>query len=142
MVGARDAATLNVLYPPGTDRFTRIRVDSRGWAVVLDTQMRSHKYFGDMRVGTVADCFAAPDDASAVIAAATQLLSSRGVDLIVSNQSHDAWCAGLKGCGFRKGPSNFIFAASKKLATLLEPFDESVGGVHLTRGDGDGPIHL
>jgi hypothetical protein len=41
-------------------------------AVVLDTEMRDHKYFGDMRVGTVADCFAAPDDASAVIAAATE----------------------------------------------------------------------
>jgi hypothetical protein len=142
MVGSRDSLTLNILYPASSERFTRIRVGSRGWAVVLDRQMRDHKYFGDMRVGTIADCFAAPTDASAVIAAATSVLRSRGVDLIVSNQSHDAWCEGLRRLGFRRGPSNFIFAASKKLAALLQPFETSVGGIHLTRGDGDGPIHL
>ena len=142
MAGVRDASTLNVLYPPASARFIKVRVGSRGWAVLLDTQMQRHKYFGDMRVGTIADCFAAPADAAAVTAAATSVLRARGVDLIVSNQSSAAWCDALARNGYRAGPSNFVFAASKKLAALLEPFDETIKSVHLTRGDGDGPIHL
>src|SRR5678815_6030997 len=74
--------------------------------------------------------------------AAAAALQERGVDLIVSNQSHAAWAAALAGCGFGTGPSNFIFAASKKLAALLDPWSAHVGRIHLTRGDGDGPIHL
>src|SRR5678815_3226809 len=54
----------------------------------------------------------------------------------------DCSAAALAGCGFRTGPSNFIFAASKKLAALLDPWSAHVGRIHLTRGDGDGPIHL
>jgi hypothetical protein len=142
MVATRDAATLNILYPPDSSRFVKIRVRSLGWAVALDTQMRDHKYFGNMRVGTIADCLASPEDAPSVIAAATSVLRKRGVDLIVSNQSSGAWCAALEMNGYRSGPTNFIFAASKKLAALLDPFDENVSRVHLTRGDGDGPIHL
>ena len=142
MVGSRDLATLDVLYPEGNQRFHRLRVGKHGWAVVLDTQMRDHKYFGDMRVGTIADCFAPPDESLAVVRAATAALEARGVDVIVSNQAHAAWGRALLSSGYHTGPSNFIFAASKKLAVLLEPFEETVGQVHLTRGDGDGPIHL
>ena len=142
MVGSRDAATLNILYPAASARFIRVRVGDKGWAVLIDTQMHGHKYFGDMRLGTIADCFASPADAPAVIRAATTVLESRRVDLIVSNQSHAAWNDALVANGYRPGPSNFIFAASKKLAALLEPWDVNVARVHLTRGDGDGPIHL
>ena len=142
MVGSRDAETLNILYPPGSERFIRIRVGDVGWAVLLDTQMRNHKYFGNMRVGTIADCFANPRDAHRVVTAATAALEERGVDLIVSNQSHAQWGAAFTASGYRVGPSNFLFAASKKLTALLGSMDESLGRVHLTRGDGDGPIHL
>jgi hypothetical protein len=142
MVGSRDAATLNILYPAEGARFIRVRVGDKGWAVLIDTQMRGHKYFGDMRLGTIADCFASPADAPAIIRAATAVLESRRVDLIVSNQSHAAWNDALLANGYRAGPSNFIFAASKKLAALLDPWDVNVTRVHLTRGDGDGPIHL
>jgi len=44
----------------------------------------------------------------------------------------------LRRSGFLEGPSNFIFAAAKKLAALSSAFDE----FHINRGDGDGPIHL
>ena len=111
-----------------------------GWAVVLDTQMKNHKQFGDMRVGTIVDCLAPPDDAATVVRAATRTLEKRGVDLIVSNQLHAAWCAGLAGAGFRRGPSNFLFALAPALAALLE--DAEDGDIHINRGDGDGPIHL
>ena len=50
--------------------------------------------------------------------------------------------AALERAGFLRGPSNFIFAASKNLAKLLEPFDSAKDEIHINRGDGDGPIHL
>ena len=49
-----------------------------------------------------------------------------------------AWGHALEGCGFFKGPSNFIFAASKKYAEALHPFAENCGAFHITRADGDG----
>ena len=58
--------------------------------------------------------------------------------MIVSNQTHDAWCRALENSGFLKGGSNFVFAASKKLGELLQPFDQQKSRMHLTRGDGDG----
>jgi hypothetical protein len=147
MVAVRDSSTLRILYPAENSRFTRLQVmtaDGRtaGWAVTLNTQMEDNRYFGNMRVGTIADCFAAPEDAPTVIDAATAALEAAGVDLIVSNQSHDAWCAALSQGGFREGPSNFFFAASKELAAVLKPPDATFTAIHLTRGDGDGPIHL
>jgi len=146
MAGARDGAALRILYPTDDPRFTRVAVTSGrrtvGWAVVLNTAMRNNQYFGDLRVGTIADCFAAPEDAGAVIHAASSVLAAGGVDLMISNQSHEAWCAALRAAGFRAGPSNFIFAASRKLSAMLEPWDASARRIHINRGDGDGPIHL
>jgi hypothetical protein len=134
-IAERDAATLDWWYP---GKQLRIRVGSQGWALALDTQMRGDQYFGDMRLGSIADCMAAPGDARDVIRAATRLLEQRGVDLIVSNQMHRAWQDALRSAGFREGPSNFAFAASKKLSELISNPAE----VHMNRGDGDGPIHL
>ncbi len=147
MAGSRDAATLRILYPADNPRFINIMVRGGaaaplGWAVLLDTPMQDHLYFGNLRLGAIADCFAAPGDAPAVAAAAASFLESVGVDLIVSNQSHQAWGAALRRAGFRAGPSNFIFAASKKLAASLDPWDAALPEIHLTRGDGDGPVHL
>lgn len=138
MVSQRDASALNAWYPPSSERFLRLRAGESGWALVLDTAMRGDAYFGDLRLGSIADCLAAPDDARAVAAAATAFLESRGVDLIVSNQLHSGWGNALRAAGFRQGPTNFILAASKKLAELIG----AAGNVHINRGDGDGPIHL
>src|SRR5205085_292365 len=100
------------------------------------------KYFGNMRVGSVVDVLAAPEDAPKVIAAATQVLDDRGPDLLLSNQSHPAWISALKSAGFIEGPSNYIFATSGPLTELLVKFDPAGAEIHLARGDGDGPIHL
>jgi hypothetical protein len=64
------------------------------------------------------------------------------VDLIVSNQSHAAWCAALRRAGFLQGPSNFLFSASKELAKLLDPLPANIAHIHFTRGDGDGSVSL
>jgi hypothetical protein len=109
---------------------------------MLDTQMKNNKYFGDLRLGSIADCLAAPKNAQVVIQAASQFLQERGVDLIVCNHSNSAWNAALKGNGFLAGPSNFILAASKPLAERIGSFDSNKNQLFFMRGDGDGPVNL
>ncbi len=146
MVAVRDAAILNRLYPSSNGRFKRIKVLQRGevigWAVLLNTKMENHKYFGRMRVGSVVDCLAVEGEEYHVIAMATRYLEHMGVDIIVTNQLHRSWCEAFSGNGYLLGPSNFIFAASPQLAENLAPFETWSMKVHLTRGDGDGPINL
>ncbi len=146
LAAARDAETLEILYPARESRFLRLRVRRAGmtvgWAVMLDTQMRADPHFGHLRLGSIVDAWAHPDDADAVIWAARRWLSRRGVDLIVSNLSHAAWVRAMRRAGFLNGPSNFIFGASKALCDRLGPDHVAVPHLHWTRGDGDGPIHL
>ena len=83
-----------------------------------------------------------PENAASVVRAATEVLEKDGVDLIVSNQSHHVWGSALEKAGFLKGPSTFIFAASKKLTELLQP-SENPASFHITRADGDGlPVNF
>ncbi len=146
MIAVRDSQTLNILYPSGNKRFIRLKVLENqqvvGWAVVLNTQMWNHKHFGNLRVGSIVDTLALPENAFPVIRSATRFLERAGADIIVSNHSHITWCSAFKDGGFISGPSNFIFAASKKLAQLLHPFEQSKQEIHLNRGDGPGPINL
>ena len=58
------------------------------------------------------------------------------------NQSHRAWREALRRCGYLTGPSNYGFAASRALAAALEPWSMHGELIHMTRGDGDGPIHI
>jgi len=139
LLARRDAAALDELYPASDPRFLRVRA-ADGWAVLLDTQMRDHKQFGDMRVGTIVDCLAPAKSAGAVVRAAAGLLAERGVDLIISNQLHEAWSHALLDCGFRPGPSNYLLALSPKFAECTRGAAQN--RFHANRGDGDGPIHL
>jgi hypothetical protein len=145
MIAVRDSATLNILYPSGS-RFLIYKVTRGGvplgWAVLLDTSMRDNKHFGNLRVGSIVDCLAAPEDAGVVMRAVCKVLEKRGVDLIVTNQSHGSWAAALREAGFFHGPSNLNFGASKELSKLLGPLETTMSHAHLTRGDGDGPVHL
>ena len=142
----RDFCVLSVLYPRGDERFIRLKVFREGkpigWLVCLATAMSGHKQFGNMKVGTIVDGFSQPQDALEVICCGREVLEARGVDVIVSNQSHDSWSSALSGCGFRTGPTNFLFAVSPKLARLVPEFPNALTEFHLNRGDGDGPIHL
>jgi hypothetical protein len=146
LIAVRNQQILEVLYPAENARFQRLKVmrDGQivGWAVLLNTQMSGHRQFGDMRVGTLVDCLAKPDDTRDVVACARDCLINGGADLLISNQAHQAWCHALKDCGFLEGPSNFPFLAAPKLAALLAPFKETAADFHFNRGGGDGPIHL
>lgn len=136
----RDADTLRTLYPPSQTHLTRLVVKRKGsvigWVVV--GERRKDAKYGNMRVGSVVDCFALPGEMFSVVGCATQVLERQGFDLILSNQSHQAWGEAFKTAGYLSGPSNFVFAASKKLAELLNPFDALRPRMHLTRADGDG----
>ena len=146
MIAVRDSAILSTLYPGASKRFTRINVlrggEVIGWAVVLSTKMDGHNYFGNMRVGSVVDCLAVKGEEISVIAMATQFLQREKADIIVTNQLHNSWCKAFSGNGYLRGPSNFIFATSPKLSERLHPFETNCSKIHMTRGDGDGPIHL
>lgn len=136
----RDVNTLRLLYPTNVSSTKRLRVSRNGaaigWAIV--GERRKDPKFGRMRVGSIVDCWASAENRAAVAKAASQMLEKEGFDLIVSNQSHQAWSDAFKRAGFLKGPSNFIFAASKKLTEVLPPFDENSPSFHIARADGDG----
>lgn len=143
-LGVRDARTMNALVPQeGWPNGIRLRVrrggEDIGWAVVLDNQLENDHRFGDLRVGCVADCLALPEDAGAVVAAATRYLEKRRVDMIGSNQAHPDWIAGFGAAGFLILEGRRCFAASPALQTALSPFDDTKIGLHLTNMDGHGP---
>lgn len=146
LAAVRDASVLHALYPGNDEKFIRLKVSRSGkpigWAVGLATPMSGHKQFGNMKVGTIVDGFSTPADALGVIGCVRDALEARNVDVIVSNQGHDAWSSALARSGFRQGPTNFLFAVSPKLARLIPAFPEALGSFYLNRGDGDGPIHL
>jgi hypothetical protein len=145
LCAVRDCRMLELLYP-SDQPFLRLQVCESGkvigWAVLLNTAFRDHRQFGQMTVGSVVDCLALPENAAKVIAAATRFLRGLGPDLIVSNQSHAAWCGAFRAAGYMRGPSNFLFAASKELTQLLRSANVEDSDLHFMRGDGDGPINL
>jgi hypothetical protein len=142
-VETRDAATLTRIYPRERARLERVRVSRAGqtigWALLQRAEMQDNPNFGSLHVGRITDALAAPEDADAVIRAAAETLAARGVDLMLSNQLHPAWCAALRRNAFLPAPSNFVFAPNAKLAERIRALDPDYRNVHLNRGDGDGP---
>ncbi len=140
MTGIRDSKNLKILYPASERHLTRLRVQREdrdiGWAVV--GERRQDSKFGSLKVGSIIDCWALPDEMHSVVLAASEALKKNKMDLIVSNQSHHLWCRAFEKSGFFSAKSNFIFAASKKLSELLQPFEKNKGRIHFTRADGDG----
>jgi hypothetical protein len=110
-----------------------------GFAVIEDRQLSDSDYFGDLRVGTIMDGLALPEHVASVAWHATRALQDLGVDLIVSNQSHPDWCAGLQRSGFLGGPTNYYFASAPQLTKLLADIDPDFREIHFNRGDGPGP---
>jgi hypothetical protein len=146
MVAVRTAEVLRVLYPSDDPRFIRLKISEGdqpiGWSVLLDTQCTEHRHFGALRLGSVVDGLASVSDTQEVVRVCTEELERRGADLIVSNQSHAAWCRAFERVGYFEGPSNFLMGTSPKLTQLLQASEVAPYDMHLNRGDGDGPIHL
>lgn len=139
----RDRATLDCLYPLGDPKYVayvaRQGGDVVGWAVAFNTQMRDHNHFGNLRVATILDVLALPSAASAVASHVRRTLAADGADLVVTNQTHECWLDAFRRAGFLNGPSNYLFAMSKLLSQSV---GDAFRRIHVTRGDGDGRIHL
>lgn len=142
----RDRPSQNILFGDGNEKnhILRCTGDGRdiGWAVVRSTQMHEHKYFGDLKVGSLVDCFSVPGSEVDVVSLATTYLRLLGSGVVVTNQSHHRWLGALDANGWLRGPSNFLFAASPRLVECLGPLEKVVSSIHFNRADGDGPIHL
>jgi hypothetical protein len=143
---ARDREALQDLYPNDDSRILRflLRKDSRpvGWAACFNTLMTGHTYFGDLRVGTILDCVAHPDAMEATAELASAALASYGADLVVTNQAHRLWLRAFRQAGFLSFRSNYLLAMSAKLTQEIAARPGGPAAIHLTRGDGDGRIHL
>jgi hypothetical protein len=146
LLAIRDSATLRALYPLEESKYRRIVVRRAGryvgWAVLVEKQMEGNKYFGNMKVGVVADCLAGPFNAGFVMQAAADYMSELGADVTVGNFQHPAWVEGSRRAGFFVGPSNHGFTMSPALLELLSAVPDGPALVHLSRGDSDGLANL
>ena len=142
-----NATALNIHYPPDDPRYIRIRVKERssgrdvGWLVVLNKQMNDNKYFGDLKVGTLANGFGRTADVPVLISAGLDYLAQAGSDLVVGNFSHRAWIAAARRLNMLSGPTNFYFFASRGASPLMEE-SLPVQDIHLVRGHADGVFSL
>jgi hypothetical protein len=141
----RDRRTLSGLYPDSQPRLKRFLLRSGGrvvgWSAGLVTPMNADRNFGNLVVATLLDGLAPAEHLPVLLERTTGALRDLGADLIISNQTHINWRAGLKRVGYFSGPSNYLLAVSKPVAAALE----AAGGqerIHVNRGDGDGRIHL
>jgi hypothetical protein len=146
LLAVRNSDYLDRLYPEKETKFIRLKIVSKGkpvgWSILLNTSMNGHKYFGDMQVGTIVDCFSSPSFESDVISASRDYLVKHRANIIISNQSSDRWCYAMKNAGTISGPTNFFLALSPKLIDDLDCVNGGIGNFHINRADGDGPIHL
>jgi hypothetical protein len=144
IAAVRSAAVLEAAFPssvPGVVRLRAVRGGATiGWAVVQVTDARGQATgpFGRISLGLLGDVFGAPQDAAAIMAAATRYLSAREVDFLMTSQAHPAWQAAALDCRYVAGPSNFAFFRSRAIQRLIDDTPGGLAGLHLTRGDGDG----
>lgn len=138
----RDRRTLERLYPLEGGQYSVFTFarggEVAGFAVCAVAAMRDHDYFGNLHVATVLDVVGVPRSAGALVAALVRALAGRA-DLIVTNQSHQVWAGAFRRAGFASTRSNYLLATSRR---LTERIGAAGGRVHVTRGDGDGRIHL
>jgi len=113
-----------------------------GWVQMLDCQPLERSYFGEMRVAALVDGVAPAAVIPSLVHSGVEAARARNADIIISNQMHRDWIAGLKAAGFWQGPSNYLLALSKGLRKLMEPWEESISRIHFNRGDGDGRVNL
>ena len=139
----RDARGAADLHPPLQARLKRflLRADGEilGWSVGIVTAMHGSPHFGDLTVGTILDALAPREHLNVLLALTHDALRDLGAEVIVSNQTHRYWRTRLASLGFLNGPSNYLVAMSKPLASELLG---DLGRAYVSRADGDGRIHL
>ena len=143
-IAVRNSEYLKILY--SEEKFIKLKFIENneivGWTVSLFSELNNHNYFGNMKLGSIVDCLALKGYEKNIIKKTSDILKNKGADLIVSNQSHIFWKKAFKINSFINGPSNYVFASSKILSEKIETNEKQKNHLHLTRGDGDGPINL
>jgi hypothetical protein len=141
----RDLRTVLDLYPLD-DRIRGYCISRDGrpvaWMATQTTQMRDHKYFGNLRVSTLLDGISLPGAMRPSVSLVSRELVRDGADLLVTNQSHSGWVRAFRSSGFLSGPSNYILALSKPLAAAIAAQPNGPARMHFTRGDSDGRYNL
>ena len=142
----RDRRTLESLYPASDPRTIILLVERDekpvGWSVCFNAALEDNRHFGSLRVGSVLDCMADPDARALTAVLTDREMATQGVDLVVVNHSHAAWVLSFRSAGFLAGPSNYLLALSKRLSELVRAEPQGEERMHVTRGDGDGRVHL
>lgn len=145
-IAVRDARALNALYPPGFQCLVRLRVQrggqNVGWICVRSIDSAGtwfERTFGNLRLGIITDALAQPADAAGVMEAGIRHLTEDRVDLIVTFQSHPAWCAAAMRTGMLRGPSNCAFYRSPSIEGVIASAAANNRHCFLTYSDGDGP---
>jgi len=143
-IAVRNSEYLKILY--SEEKFIKLKFIENneivGWTVSLFSELNNHNYFGNMKLGSIVDCLALKGYEKNIIKKTSDILKNKGADLIVSNQSHIFWKKAFKINSFISGPSNYVFASSKILSEKIATNEKQKNHLHLTRGDGDGPINL
>ncbi|MFL6447997.1 MAG: hypothetical protein ACJ746_09955 [Bryobacteraceae bacterium] len=142
----RDRNSLEWMYPAHDPR-TRIFLvekgtDPVGFGVCFDTRMKNNRYFGSMRIGSILDCVALDDYQADTAALVDRQLGLAGCDLVLVNHSHKDWSEAFERAGFSRGPSNYLLGMSKRLTEAVRSSPGGEDRMHITRGDGDGRVHL
>jgi hypothetical protein len=142
----RDRRTLERLYPTSDLRTKIFLVECNakpvGWSVCWNAALKNHRHFGSLRVGSILDCMAYPDAMALTAVLTDREMALQEVDLVLVNHSHAAWVRAFSSAGFLAGPSNYLLAISKRLTELVRAEPQGEERMHVTRGDGDGRIHL
>lgn len=134
----RDAAGAVSLYRGSSSGAQVFRAGREGaWFSLQVTAMRGNAYFGDLKVATLADLVGPPELLSGLAVAAGEQAKAMGAELLVANFQDAASRRACVEAGLRTGPSNYLWAASPKLAEKAVPETS-----YISRRDGDGLINL
>jgi hypothetical protein len=145
-LAVRDSRALNALYPENFNRLVRLRVQHGGrdvgWICARSINTAGtwfERQFGNLRLGFLTDALSEPGDAAGVMDAGVRYLAEDGVDLIVTFQTHPAWCSAAVSTGLMRGPSNCAFYRSPAIERVIAAAAANDRYCHLTSSDGDGP---
>lgn len=148
LIGDRSKAALQVLYPNRNDHLIKLRFNTKdtgrllGWAVITASKLGNHKYFGNMRLGTIVDMLAAPEDAYQVVSGALVAVRQAKADLVIANHSDRRWNRAFKQAGMASWNTNLFLFLSPKLKERFNPIEAYSDRFYFTRGDGHGPTQF
>lgn len=146
LIADRRSGPLNRIFPK--DRWPnavilRVIHDNQtiGWSALRIQKMADDGRFGNMAVGTIMDSLSRVGNECDVIEESIKYLKTLNVDVIVAYYVHAAWTNALRQTGFLEAKNRRFLTLSPKLEKRLgRPLNESLGTLHLTLADGDGPL--